>query len=87
MLKSWTIRDYDAYLKSIEGSSNAHSWPFFQDFKHGNNSYELRDIIVALHYFLTEEAPFLSRTHFTQVKSSELTETKEVLDVFDVWDI
>lgn len=87
MLKSWTIRDYDAYFKSIEVRSNAHSWPFFQYFKHGNNSYELRDIIVALHNFFIEEAPFLSRTHFAQVKSSELTEAKEELDVYDVWDI
>jgi hypothetical protein len=87
MLKSWTIRDYDAYLKSIKGGFNPHSWLFFKYFKDGENSYELREIIFALQNFFKEEAPFLSRSHFTQFKASELTEAKDDLNSFDVWDI
>ena len=87
MLKSWTIRDFDAYFKSTNGGVNAHSWPFFKYFKYGENSFELRDIIFALQNFLDEEAHFLSRSHFAQFNASKLNQAKEELDFFDVWDI
>jgi hypothetical protein len=87
MLKSWTIRDYDLYFKSITNTSSAHSWAFFQYFKFGNNSYELYEILVALDNFFNDEVPFLSPMHFALINSSDLTKAKEELAAFDVWDI
>jgi len=87
MLKSWTIKNYDAYFKAIDSRKLAHSWQIFSYFKEGRNVYEARVLQDVISNFLSSDDSFLSRKHYPhEIDFGEvMSDTK--LAIFDKWDI